>query len=372
MLRRNTRKKGKNEKIEKMMNVVKKGSEYEKRKADERKKEKNNKPKGYHARKMGVVAFWFIFVFMTLIFVVTGISSIGKPKAVQVEVEENKAVSYEAVAFAQDFLHKYYSWTDIAENRQAKEQREKLLSRYVTDDLVSTLTKTTSDKWNSSLPMEHILLKNVEDVGDNKGYLTFKINPLFSKTQKAIEKELETTDESQIVKQLRKVKFVTVKIYFDEETKKFAIYELPSYTYMDETENKTKVERETKGLKTENEFDKEILTFLETFFDSYANDSVDKLSYLFENQQYVDGLNETMEFLDVVEFDVYKGKDDEEKIVTTTIRLKEPDTEIEFLSQYTLVIINTDQGFLVRSMNDKKYIDDVIDGKVVEEKIDEE
>lgn len=357
MLKRKLTEKKKNEKIEKFVNVIKKSSESEKKKAEERKKEKQKgKPKGYQAKKFGVFAFWFIFISVSLVSLITALSNGNDDK--EIKIVENKATSTEAVEFGKDFLYKYYNWTNMDQyNNDLKNHRKELLGRYVTKDLLETVTKT-SDLWNAELALDNITLKKSEDVGDNRGYLTYKVVPTFTKTEKGMNtEELQGKEQS-----VRKVQYVMLKVYYDEKKDRFVIYDLPSYVNNSEGKNTVKVASETKGLFTSSDAEerKVVQEFLETFFDTYTNDSVEKLSYLFENQKAVYGLNQSLRFEDLKDFTIYKGRNDDEKVVVAEVKLSDPDTDMEFLSRYSMVIVHTKQGYLVRSFNDKQAIDKIV------------
>lgn len=354
------RKTERNSKIKKFLTVVKKANEQEKFKSQARKAEKKNKPRGYQAKRFGVFSFWFIFILMFVVFLVNTVSSNGKSDVKPVSIEVNQATSAEAIEFSKEFLSKYFTWVNVGNfNSDAKEKRKELMSRYLAKEFVDDAVKTTSQVWNSELKIENILLKNIEDLKDNQAILTFKINPIFVKTDAAIEVEKKEANGKEIVKQVKKTKFIKVKVFFDKQSDKYLVSELPSFTYVDEQPNETIVVPETDELKKDDSENKEIEAFLETFFDSYANDPKEKLSYLFEDPENVSGLNQTMQFVKFEKMVAYKGKTDEEKVVTVDVIFKEPDTNIEFISPYTLIIKHTEQGYLVKYIDNKKYINDL-------------
>jgi len=354
-----------NSKIKKFLTVMKKANEQEKIKSQTRKSEKKNKPRGYQAKRLGVFSFWFIFILMFVIFLVNTLSSNGsKSDGEPIAIEVNKATSAEAIEFSKEFLTKYFTWINVGNyNTDAKEKRKELMSRYLLNELVDDAVKTTSQAWNSDLKIDSVLLKNIEDVEANKAVLTFKINPVFVKTEAAIEIEKKETNGNEIIKQVKKPKFVKVKVFYDKKSDKYLVSELPSFTYVEELPSETKIVPETDNLKKDDSENKEIEAFLETFFDSYANDHKEKLSYLFENPEYVSGLNQTMQFVKFERMVAYKGKTDEEKVVTVDVVFEEPDTKIEFISPYTLIIKRTEQGYLVKYIDDKKYINNLKKGE---------
>lgn len=356
------KRKGNGERFTKFVTVFKKLNEQEKMKAESK---KQGKPRGYTARKLGIFSFWILFSFMVLVVLVNMFSS-GSAKDNEIVVLNNKATSVEAVEFSKDFLTKYFSWTDASPyNKEGIQQRELLLSRYLKNDLVGTAVKSTSLVWDSSLNKDNILLKKVKENGSDRATLTFKITPAYTKTEGAIENEKKSsTDENiEIVKVARTTKFVDVQIFYDEKTDNFIIYQLPSFVYLDEADNETAFVPSTKGLKSNDIDNQDVKQFLDTFFDSFANDTKQKFSYLFENSVGFEGLNETMEYVSYRDLKTYKGKVDNEQIVTVNVELKDPITEITFTSPYSLVLVDTEQGMLVKDVNVETYIDEVKNGK---------
>lgn len=352
------------DKINKIITIFKKANEHEKMKSEAKKAEKKNRIRGYRARRFGVFSFWFLFIIMLCVFLVNTVSTNGETNTSEVEFQMNKATSEEAVEFSKDFLQKYFTWIDVgAYDSDAKEKRKALMSRYLPNELVNIVADTTSPIWNSELKKENILLKNIEDVGDNQARITFKINPIFTKTAGAIEEEKKAVEESEIVKLIRKVKFLAIKLYYDEVNESFIVYELPSFTYVEEADNPSNFLSETDGLKKDDSETKEIKSFLETFFDSYINDSKEKLAYLFENPENITGLNQTMEFVKFNNLAVFEGQNESEKVVSTDVTLKEPDTSVPFVATYTLVVKRTEQGYVVKHLENKAYLDQLRNSK---------
>lgn len=403
-----------NSKIKKGMNILKKANESEKVRSEERKKEKAlNRPKGYRAKKIGVYTFWLLFIFTILIILLNLGSNKKQEEAVMKEIKENKAMSQESVEFGKNFLFEYFNWSVESE---AEQERAEKLAYYVTPEIYKNIERLTTNKWDSQIKRDQIILKEVERTGSNKAQLTYQVKVNFQKTERAYQqelrdlenqyeaekreeekkkreeavkekeaaeqsnKEVETTEEvkkeetenivqkvnkEDILKESETIQYVTLSVVFDEESNRLAIYENPIFRQMDTGKNDVKVESEVRGfVELQHEY-KEVQEFLNTFFDAYANDSKEKLAYFIKDEKYVHGLNQTMEFVEVKGIKVYEsyGKEDE-IIATADVTFAEIETKIPFTSTYTLVIEKREEGYVVSRINDKRYIDAVKNKKI--------
>ncbi|WP_042353663.1 conjugal transfer protein [Bacillus rubiinfantis] len=381
MSKRTHRKSNKEGKFKKFKNVVLKMNENEKQKSDAKKKEKQNKPKGYRTRKAGVIAFWVMLVLMFLTVVVN--SGGGKKQTEAVVPNEptaSKAVSMEAIEFSKDFLSHYFTWNP---EQLDKNERDTQLGYFVTKDLADQIGNVAGKMWQSTLKRDAVLLKEAEGIGDNKSILTFQVGITYDKTLAAIEKEKSAlgedgedthsvenlsqdsmdvvVNEQGIVKRVTKKKYVAVHLYYDADQKRYMIYQVPSFTYYEETPNTSGPDMDTEKLRTVvgNQING-VKDFLNTFFEAYANDSREKLSYLFEDEHRQSGLNKTMQFDSIKNVTVFEGKNEKEKVVSATVIFAEPDTGIEYSSYYQIVLAERQDRFVVKHLNSKKYIDELL------------
>ena len=106
-----------------------------------------------------------------------------------------------------------------------------------------------------------------------------------------------------------------------------------------------------------------VRAFMETFFEAYANDAKDKLTYIVEDPKHQNGLNKTMGFVSLKNTEIFEGKKANEKIVRTEVVLAEPKTGIEFTSTYILVLAEKEMRYTVLLINNKQYIDELKDKK---------
>lgn len=387
-------------KFEKVKDIAIKMNEQEKMKAEQKKKAKKEKPRGYRSRKAGVIVFWLTLFLMVLI-VVVNIGKKDSATAVNNAPVFEKSMSAEAVEFSKGFLSDYFTWT--LDGLDQTKRIEKM-SYYSTAALAERLGTVRDATWDSSLRRESIILKNSESLGDNRALLTFQTNITFTKTEAAIQKEMQektetippaengaanqgqaptpaapvnpsvedfgmgtldvVLNEQGIVKKITKKKFVSVYLYYDEDTDRFVIYQEPAFTNVEESSNPVSIEPETRKLKSVIGPEADVVKqFLLTFFESYANDPKEKLSYFIEDKGHQIGLNQSMKFVEVKDVAVYEGKTDAEKVVEAMVVFAEPDTLIQFSSHYTIVVEQKEDRFVVKHINDKRYIDGLLKKK---------
>ncbi|QUW20894.1 conjugal transfer protein [Sporosarcina sp. Marseille-Q4063] len=362
--------------VKKSMDVLKKSSENEKRKKDMRKLEKKSRPKGYRAKKLGAFTFWMLFLFMLLIVFVNIFSTSGNSNAGEKteNIKVNKALAAEGVEFSKDFVSEYFTW-NIGDKDQ--EQRVEKLSYYLPKE-INAQAVIADKQWKSTIAREDIILKEVEDLADNRARITFQVKINFENFAAGQgKKENDKKSEKGLVvpEKIETVKYISVPILYDDEERRFAVYELPSFTYLDERKIDESIESETEGLKPiKDGSTQNVRAFMETFFEAYANDSKDKLTYIVEDPQHQNGLNQTMSFVGLKNTEIFEGKKANEKIVKTDVVLAEPKTGIEFTSTYILVLAEREMRYTVLFVNNKQYIDELKDKEIanVEKEMDME
>lgn len=348
------------------MEISKKSSENEKRKKEIVKHEKKSKPRGYRAKKLGAITFWLLFLFMLLIVSVNMFTSNGLSNTADDEdrTNINKATSAEGIEFAITFLSTYFNWNSDNEQRSDRLDR---LGHYLPEKL-SEQAIASDKEWNATIARGNIVLKEVENFGDSKARITFQVKVVFEKSAVQENKDDKSASDP---KKVKAVKYVSVPVYYDEDERRFIVYELPSFSYIEQKKIAKTIDPETEGLKTVTDGSTQnVKAFLETFFEAYSNDSKDKLTYIVEDPKHQNGLNQTVSFVRLKNTEIFEGKNATEKVVRTEVILADPETGIEFTSSYTLVLAEKEGRYTVLFVNNKSYIEE-LKNKKKEEILDE-
>ncbi|RKJ17791.1 conjugal transfer protein, partial [Butyricicoccus sp. 1XD8-22] len=223
----------------KTIGIVKKTSDAELKKSEEKKKIKNSKPKGMGARRLGMITFWLLFSFM---FLVTTISIFGGDDSSslnETEVERNKLFDNEGLEFAKDFVYEYFTWTT---DKHSRDKRMANLDRYLMEGLDDLGGIIYNKDWASSIDKRDIVLKDVQKINDKQARYIFKVKfTLKSKTdEKNTNIDTEKLSFEEYLTEERKMKvingyktkvnekFISVPVYYDEEVNRFAVFSLPS------------------------------------------------------------------------------------------------------------------------------------------------
>lgn len=271
-------------------------------------------------------------------------------------------------------LSEYFTWNIGDEDR---EQRVEKLGYYLPKE-INAQAAITDKQWKSTIAREDIILKEVEDLADNRARITFQVKINFENIaagQEKKENDKKSEEDRVIPEKIETVKYISMPIFYDDEKRHFAVYELPSFTYLDERKIDESFESETEGLKPiKDGSTQNVRAFMETFFEAYANDSKDKLTYIVEDPQHQNGLNQSMSFVGLKNTELFEGKKANEKIVKTDVVLAEPKTGIEFTSTYILVLAEREMRYTVLFINNKQYIDELKDKEIanVEKEMDME
>lgn len=325
------------QKIKGIVSYFKRISEIEKEKKERIKKAKRSsvKPKGFFARKFGVITFWVLFGFMFLTVVITIFSGNGEANANKtvVEVKENYAISPEAIQYARNFTKEYFTW-EVSD--EGKNNRKEIMTKYLAEGL-DPYAGLLFEKMEWNATFKDAEIKKVEEKGDNLSHITFLVKFELTKG-----KEKKQTS-----------KYFVVPVAYDGKT--FGIYELPKFTYIYEDTTLKKVVSE-KLKQAEVNDSKKIKEFLPTFFRSYSEDTKDKLNYILSNEKVTDGLNKTMVFEKINNANIFVKEGEENKkefVVFTEVVFIEPETNISFVTNYQLTVVEKDERYVVSGIDDQ-------------------
>lgn len=319
-------------------------------KAKARKGTKIKKPRGYKARNFGRVTFWVLFVFMFIVVVsnVFGPSGAEGQKE-EVETKENPAASQEAVQYAKNFAGAYFTWQRGTNNEGLKERQE-ALKPYLAKGLdLNAGLSTEGLEWDSNF--DRATLVQIEEKGDNKAYITLKVEAEFVKqtTTEQPAKDDEKAEKAETKTEEEKKPFhkhFVIPIAYENGT--YGVYDLPKYT---KVQNQTKVTQEDpEGLVEYEGGQQAIKSFLDTFFKSYAQDDQEKLSYMLDDNSHVKALEGSMNFTEVKNIEV--KQDQKGNIIAyATVVLEDPNTQIKFSTDYAVSIDKKQDRFLIKELN---------------------
>src|SRR5699024_1482582 len=294
---------------------------------------------------------------------ITSNSSANDEKEEEIRAEVNPATKPEAIQFARSFVTDYFTWETGTEGFNDREER---LSKYLAVGIDAQAGLSTNDlKWDASF--NELTIKRIDETGENKAHIVFEVS---SKWTREVEKEVEVNNGKEGDKKETKTEIQTdtetkdvkkhfaVPILFNGET--YGVYELPYFTYVeDDTNVKMDTRKSTKLSRIESKEKKNIESFLNTFFASYAEDSKDKLSYILSDKEHPTGLNGTMVFKDVKDTEVYKGKDNSHFLVFTRVTFELPDIETAFNTSYELEVKKEDNHYVVSRLNAEAIFDEL-------------
>lgn len=356
--------------------IFKKQTKIEKDKRTKRKNIKKNKPRGFTARRIGAVTFWLLFSFMFLIVAITMFGGSTEGDSSEHELVNSKVVSHEAIEYSKSFIFDLYNAADESELRENK------IKKYVPNNLNISEALSFDKTLSVEVKKDDIVLYDLTQTNDEKARHIFSVK-LKTKTQlsEIEEKEYEEAkdDYLNIVMQedetitgiknnqiLRDIEiYVVIPIAYSDDS--FVIYDYPSYTFIEDSEDKS-VESILDLLEneTDSEIESNVSAFLDVFFKSFATDSADQLSYILNDEYYKNGLANSLTFNSVKDFSLYKGKD-EDMVVDVTVTFTQDKTGLNVTSNYILVIAQKEQRYVVNHINNDEYLYELVYGEKNEE-----
>ncbi len=316
-------------------------------------KEKIPRPKKYTARKAGAILFWVCFSFMFLV-VLTTLFSSGSSENDNKENDQiikiNPSTKPEAIQFARDFIAEYFTWES---EHEGLADREKRLSEYLANGL-DEQGGLIAEGLESDAIFKGATIKKVDEKEGNTAHITFLVS---FDMLKNMEDGKKNKQEAETIS-----KYFVVPVAFHGES--YGIYELPYFSYVDE---KTTIAVNPNTFKTgmkmlsDTKTAENIRAFLDTFFDSYAEDTEDKLSYMLEDKVNKTGLNGSMKFVEIKDSEVFEGKKENEFSAIAEVVFEEPDFNTKFKSNYELTLKEKDGRYIVTKIRNKNTEKDLLE-----------
>jgi len=363
----------------KIKNVITKQSEAQKEEKEQKKKYKNTRPKGFLARRIGLIVSWAVIG----LFIISTLSNIlfsgsGSEEEGNTLQDVNFLYADGGNEFAKDFLYEFYNWDHSVPNGEDGQTLN--LSKYVVNGIESRIPELAfNEEWESSINKNDISLKNIDKVSSNKALLTYKVDYELTrntdkKDSKIDTKEMSPQEYKNRMKQpifkdgkeiVNSSKYIEVPVYYDDNTEEFVVYDVPSYTSFPEGNiaDVPKFDIENLTQVTDSDVTDNINAFLDTFFESYAEDTPDKLSYLIDEDNIQEGLNGAMTFNQANETKIYSlDRDKYDRLfVNTEVTFNDPQADgVTYNTDYLLVIKKEEGRYIVESLNDESYAKGII------------
>ncbi|MGE7924701.1 conjugal transfer protein [Viridibacillus arvi] len=313
-------------------------SEQEKIKKELKKKKRQSsvKPKGFVARKTGLIVFWCVFGFMVFFVFVNVFGDKGSAEVEEPKMIINKATSIEAVQYAIDFSKELYTWKSTNDGIDNHTQR---IKPYLATSLDSNAgIEIQTDSWNSTWKSSEV--KEIKEISEHLSQITL-----------SVKSKLVPGKKSKGKKVIEDQQYITFSVAYDGKT--YGIYDLPRLANYSNTTTLTSVVYN--GLQTaDTDTQSEVNQFLPTFFKVYIEDTKDKLDYLLTDSKVTYGLNGTARFVDVSTAKIYQTKEDDKSKVIAFVEvvLENPSTKLQHTENYQLTIKKEANRFVVAGFDE--------------------
>lgn len=317
--------------------------------------QRSKKPRTYIYRRLGAFTFWVLFVLMFLLVLINTMSSPSSDTEQQEEVFElNTTTQPAAIQFALDFTKEYFNW-----DSEDMEERDIRLQAYLASGVESNNINLEGMNWNATFI--NATLQDINEISANKSHIILSIQATF-------DREVDGEQESEEIQ-----KYFVVPVGYDGQT--LGVYSSPYFTNVESetTVANTGITSDLETVDSENrEEEANITNFLPTFFESYASDTQDRLSYVLDDPDAT-GLDESMNFVEVNSAEVYQGRDENEFIVNSSVKFEEPVSLATFDFDYLMLIQKTDNRYIVASLNAEQVIEELTGYTIeTESEVDEE
>lgn len=324
----------------------------EKKARDKKKKQKTQKPPGYWSRMLGIAAFWLLMTFILLIALGSRTGE-SESSANTEEEETNQATLQPSIQFGENFLEEYFTLSTIEED----EKRQERLDPYVVEGLdlsknISLNEKT--DNQQRDMKAVDINLNNIKETGDHTALITYEVVTDTAIKEKESDEKSDDKDKSSEASteggENKKSFLIGVPIVFSDN--KHAVYSDAKISGEFE-DKKINYQDQTKFMAFEGDED-EVNNFINTFFESYVEESSDKLVYMTAQDVEIASINGSFKFDDVEDVTLgVKDNESENPDIHAQVRVSMTDgLGINYSNLYKLVITNADDRYQVVSFEE--------------------
>lgn len=289
-----------------------------------RKPETMYKPPGRGKQKAGAVFLWLLIAAMVFLSLGSYLTVLGSQKEEVAEEKENLATGPEAIEFAKLFASTYFTWN--AEGDSIAKRAEKL-EPMMADDVDDNAGLVIGEiEWDSRLHSARVV--EIDEAGDNKALITLAVK------QNLINADKKETNET----------LFTVPVGYAAA---FGVYDLPSFAAI-ETKTEVKGNRLT-GSPLATDVEQNVKAFLDTFFQSYTTDTIDKLSYFLEDPDNANGLEGALNFVEVKEATILEGTPGIYAAAADVV-LQDPKTNVKYIASYRLQVTEKNGRYIVTQL----------------------
>lgn len=324
-----------------------------KRDKENRLKNKTQKPNGYWARIAGVIAFWLLMAFILLITLSSVMNESDNTVATEKE-ETNQATLQPSIQFGENFLEEYLTLS-TAEDSESRKQR---LDPYVVEGLnlsENISLNEESEDQQRNMKVVDINLNSIKETGDNTALITYEVITDTEIKEAASDKKDEKKDDEKPAPpqggENKKSFLIGVPIVNEEN--KHAVYSDAKIS--GEFDDKKISFNDNEKYMTFNGDEDAVKNFINTFFETYVEESSDKLLYMTTQDIEIASLEGKFSFVDVEEVKLgVRDNQSENPDIHAQVRVNMTDgLGINYSNLYQLVITRSDERYQVVSFEEE-------------------
>lgn len=289
-----------------------------------RKAETLYRPPGNRKRKAGAATIWIIIVSMFLLSLLSYITVLGSQNEEEVKEVENTASGPESIEFAKLFASTYFTWDAEGESLTNRSEKLEPMMAEGLDNHAGLVIGTI--EWDSRLQSARVV--EVEEIGADKALITLAVTQNLTKEDEKVTKEM----------------LFTVPVGFANA---YGVYDLPSFAAIDTA---TEVSgAQLTGTPLDTGVEQNVKAFLDTFFQSYTTDTIDKLSYFLEDPENNRGLESTLSFVEVRQSTVLEESPTVYNVDAEVVFMEES-TQIQYVASYRIQVTEKNGRYVVTQL----------------------
>lgn len=312
-----------------------------------RKKQKTQKPPGYWGRVLGVSFFWVVMAFVVLL-AVGSFSQDETAESSGGEETVNEATLQPSVQFGEDFLNEYFS---ISGEEESEARVDRLSSYLVADLEVADNISLNTDGNNQSMNMEasEIDLHSIEETGEKTATITYSV----ATNTEIITENADNEEDAQSSNEGGNEKSFLIAVPIVYADNQYAVYS--DTKIAGEFENTTVNYDDDRNLSSYSGDEDAVNSFINTFFETYVEDSSERLVYMSGEGVEIPTLDGkfTLEEVEEVNLSV-ENNETENPDIHTKVRVNIVDEiGVSYSNVYNLVITQNEDRYEVISFEEE-------------------